>query len=71
MTRTERAKWYRKASHNDFKKKLDELNLVKAKVSGKIEKRSGALKEDAMTIRNLKREIAMLKTIAKERGLKL
>jgi ribosomal protein L29 len=70
MKRKELARWYRKADAKDFRNKLDELNTEKFKIFGKLEKMHGSLKDDAMKIRNIKREIALLKTIANERGIK-
>jgi len=71
MKRSELAKWYRKASVQQFRDRLQELQTEKAKLMGMVERRSGTLKEDASKIKNIKHEIAVLKTVANERKLVL
>lgn len=69
MKRSELAKWYRKATVKQFRERLSELQMEKAKLYGSPERTKGGLKQDAQKIKNIKHEISVLKTIANERKL--
>jgi len=71
MNKNKFKKSLRKMSYRELIKNLNEINLEILKLKGKPERKTGAMKEETKKIRNLKWQISCLKTIAKERGIRL
>jgi len=69
--RNELAKWYRKAKPEDFRKRINEIGMELVKLNTERHKEGSDLKDKSNSIRNFRRELAILKTIAREREMKI